>query len=278
MARSRRPRAAMPLLTAAILLLAGCQGEDKQGGSEAPARTEGPSCAQVFSAQGKEAIKRMVDIPASSSTTFLGHPQEAAERLVAQYDAGTPDKSSAVDFCDVHKEAAGLDSAQVNFSLTQDVPERGKSASVFKEYRMAKAALVGTKVGVLYFECTSKQWAAERAPPHWSVGKSAVGTRRPHRTRRHGRMPFASFTSRVFPSPSYWAASRTPACPRPSPCHRSWRSKGSSACAPPVRVSSFPSGTSPPLGGSSCGPLPSSCRRSGTARRSRGPRRRRSGC
>jgi hypothetical protein len=150
----------MPLLTATILLLAGCQGEDKQGGNEAPARTEGPSCAQVFSAQGKEAIKRMADIPASSSTTFLGHPQEAAERLVAQYDAGTPDKSSAVDFCDVHKEAAGLDSAQVSFSLAQDVPERGKSASVFKEYRMAKAALVGTKVGVLYFECTSKRWAA----------------------------------------------------------------------------------------------------------------------
>ncbi|MGW3017695.1 hypothetical protein [Streptomyces longwoodensis] len=150
----------MPLLTAAILLVAGCQGEDKQSGSQAPARTEGPSCAHVFSTQGKEAVKRMADIPASSSATFLGRPQEAAERLVAQYDAGTPDKSRAVDFCDVHKEAAGLDSAQVSFSLAEDVPERGRSASIFKEYRMAKAALVGTKVGVLYFACASKQLAA----------------------------------------------------------------------------------------------------------------------
>ncbi|MFG2128257.1 hypothetical protein ACGFNV_10695 [Streptomyces sp. NPDC048751] len=105
-------------------------------------------------------MKRIADIPASVETTYLGDPQRAADGLVAQYDAGTASEWAEEGFCAAHEGSAGLDSARVTFSLAQEVPEEGKVASIFKEYRMAKAALAGIKVGVLYFECSSGNFAS----------------------------------------------------------------------------------------------------------------------
>ncbi|MDQ0832829.1 hypothetical protein QF032_004673 [Streptomyces achromogenes] len=65
-----------------------------------------------------------------------------------------------MDFCGAYKGSSGLDSVRIRFSLAEDPPGKGKAASIFKEYRMGKAALAGVKVGVLYFECTSDKFSA----------------------------------------------------------------------------------------------------------------------
>jgi hypothetical protein len=105
-------------------------------------------------------MKRISDIPASTKATILGDPQRAADGLVAQHDTGTVSEWDDEYFCSAHRGSAGLDSARVEFSLAEEPPEAGQVASIFKEYRMAKSALAGIKVGVLYFECSSKKFSS----------------------------------------------------------------------------------------------------------------------
>ncbi|MGI5194462.1 hypothetical protein ACQEVY_12640 [Streptomyces sp. CA-288835] len=145
---------------AAVLATTGCQSEEsKSEGGASPSSTE-VTCDKILGAQAKAAMKRIADIPESVKVTFLGDPQGAADGLVAQYDAGTASEWDDEDFCGAHKGSAGLDSVQVRFALAQEIPKKGEAASIFKEYRMAKAALAGVKVGVLYFECSSEKFAS----------------------------------------------------------------------------------------------------------------------
>lgn len=145
---------------AAVLMTSGCQdGKPKSEGAASPSSAE-MTCAKLLSAQTKAAMKRISDIPESVKTTFLGDPQGAADGLVAKYDSGTASEWDYENFCGAHKGSAGLESVKVRFSLAQELPEKGEVASIFKEYRMGKAALAGIKVGVLYFECSSEKFAS----------------------------------------------------------------------------------------------------------------------
>ncbi|KOU55240.1 hypothetical protein ADK57_45150 [Streptomyces sp. MMG1533] len=47
---------------------------------------------------------------------------------------------------------------QVEFSLVQEVSERAEG-TIGKDYRMGKLARASTKLGVLYFECSSKRFS-----------------------------------------------------------------------------------------------------------------------
>lgn len=144
---------------AVVLLTAGCQGGKSKSGSAASPSSAEVTCDKVLSTQAKEAMRRVADIPESAKTSFLGDPQGAAGGLVAKYDAGAAKERDYEYFCGVHEGSAGLASAQVRFSLVQEFPKKGEAASIFKEYRMAKVALAGVKVGVLYFECSSKKFS-----------------------------------------------------------------------------------------------------------------------
>ncbi|MEV6178663.1 hypothetical protein [Streptomyces sp. NPDC052015] len=142
------------------LMVAGCQGEDSKSDDTATPSAAEVTCGEILSAQAKAAMKRIANIPASVSTSYLGDPQGAVDGLVAQYDAGTASEWNDEDFCGAYKGSAGLDSVRVRFSLAEEPPEKGNVASPFKEYRMAKAAIAGVKVGVLYFECFSDKFSS----------------------------------------------------------------------------------------------------------------------
>ncbi|WP_225840072.1 hypothetical protein [Streptomyces sp. NK08204] len=58
-------------------------------------------------------------------------------------------------FCGAYEGLSGLDSVGVDFSLAQELPEKGEAASIFTKYIMGKTALASTKVAVLYFNCSS---------------------------------------------------------------------------------------------------------------------------
>ncbi len=155
-----RLRAVALVSIAAVLAMAGCQsGESKSGPSASPSSAE-VTCERVLNAEAKAAIKRIADIPRSVKVTYIGSPQRTADHLVALHDAGNVSEWDEANFCGAHKGSAGLESVQVKFSLAEESPKTGHAASIFKEYRMAKAALAGIKVGVLYFECSSKKFAA----------------------------------------------------------------------------------------------------------------------
>ncbi|WP_159053166.1 hypothetical protein [Streptomyces regalis] len=154
------PRAIAAVSIAAIFLTVGCQGgESNDGRSVKPSAAE-VTCDKIMSAQAKAAMKRIADIPDSAKVAYLGNPQGAADDLVALYDTGTASEWDEVDFCGAHKGSEGLGSVQVRFALADKLPEEGNVASIFKKYSMAKAALAGVKVGVLYFECSSKNFAS----------------------------------------------------------------------------------------------------------------------
>jgi hypothetical protein len=142
-----------PLLLAVALVATGCQDEGTKAQHAAKA-----SCDKLLSTRAKAAMLRVAGIPASAETEFLGDPQRTVDQLAEQYLKGKAD-SQDFTLCGAYKRSSGLDSVRVQFSLAHELPEKGKSASFFKEYRMGKAALAGTKVAVLYFECTSAQFS-----------------------------------------------------------------------------------------------------------------------
>ncbi|MFI5677774.1 hypothetical protein [Streptomyces cellulosae] len=146
-------------LLAAAFAMVSCQAEvPKSGSAASPSSAEG-TCEGILDAQVKAAMKRIADIPQSVKVTYLGNPQRTADHLVAQHDVGSASEWDDTNFCGVHTGSTGLESVRVSFSLPEEPHETGHAASIFKEYKMAKAALAGVKVGVLYFECSSKKFA-----------------------------------------------------------------------------------------------------------------------
>jgi hypothetical protein len=128
----------------------------------------------VLSTQGKQAVRRVADIPASQSISFYGDPQDAADKLVAQYAAGAAGDFDEVSFCRIHQgSAVVIPEVEVKFSLTQKLPESSKQ-SILDDYRMGKSASAGAKVGLLYFECSSKRFALGAGATVLVMGASRV--------------------------------------------------------------------------------------------------------
>jgi hypothetical protein len=137
----------------ALLALTGCQSEEPKDNGSASQSSAKDSCSKSLSTQGEQAVRRVSD--ASQKLTFYGDPQDAAGQLVAQYDSGVRDKE--VSFCRIHQGSSVVTpEVEVRFSLVQEVPEPSKD-SIVTEYRMGESASAGVKVGILYFECTSKK-------------------------------------------------------------------------------------------------------------------------
>lgn len=154
-----RLRVTAPLLIAAALVVTACQGGESKGENSASQSSAKKSCENALSAQGKQAVRRVSGIPASREISFYGAPQETADELAAQHDSGTADVFDEIPFCRIHEgSSVVIPEVEVEFSLAQDIPEPSKD-TIVKEYRMGKSASAGAKVGILYFECSSKKFS-----------------------------------------------------------------------------------------------------------------------
>ncbi|MEU9571760.1 hypothetical protein AB0D62_18080 [Streptomyces massasporeus] len=146
------------MATGLILAVTGCHGgESNDGNSASPTSGKG-FCENVLSAQGEEAVRRVAGIPNSVEMRFSGHSKDSADELVSNYDSGAPGKAKNLDFCRVYRESSEvMPSIQVEFSLVQEVEQREES-TIGKDYRMGVLARASGKLGVLYFECSSKRF------------------------------------------------------------------------------------------------------------------------
>ncbi|MFE0449817.1 hypothetical protein ACFW2D_00715 [Streptomyces sp. NPDC058914] len=90
--------------------------------------------------------------------SYYGDPEDTADELIANFDAGTPEEATRLDFCSFYKgNEVVTPSVRVRFSLEQEVEALGEN-SIVDEYRMGKSARAGDKLGILYFECTSDRF------------------------------------------------------------------------------------------------------------------------
>ncbi|MFF2212842.1 hypothetical protein [Streptomyces antibioticus] len=107
----------------------------------------------------ESAVRRVAGVPDSVKIRRYGHPEDSADELIANVDAGTPDEAKRLDFCRFYRESVEvIPSVEVRFSVVREVPASSSGADALgKSYRMAKGAVATTKLGVLYFECFSKK-------------------------------------------------------------------------------------------------------------------------
>ncbi|MGW1322067.1 hypothetical protein ACWD64_06045 [Streptomyces antibioticus] len=140
------------VLLAAFLLVTACQGDK---GSAAP---EKGACDTVLGEDVESAVRRVAGVPDSVEITRYGHPEDSADELIANVDAGTPDEAKRLDFCRFYRESVeAVPSVEVSFSVVREVPASRGADALGKRYRMAKGAVAATRLGVLYFECFSKE-------------------------------------------------------------------------------------------------------------------------
>ncbi|MFE8011437.1 hypothetical protein ACFU3O_01695 [Streptomyces antibioticus] len=144
------------MLVAAFLLVTGCQGDKGSAGEGA---AEKGICYTALGKDVESAVRRVAGIPDSVRITRYGHPQDSADELIANIDAGTPDEAKRLDFCRFYRESVEVTpSVEVSFWVVPEVPASSSGADALgKSYRMAKGAVATTKLGVLYFECFSKK-------------------------------------------------------------------------------------------------------------------------
>jgi hypothetical protein len=148
----------VPLMMAVALVATGCQGEGSNDGASASPSSEKRSCDKILGAQAEEAARRVAGIPDSVKINHYGDPKDAADELIANYDAGTPDKVDRLDFCSFYRESDEvIPVVRVRFSLEQEIEELTKD-SIVEEYRMGKSARTNDRLGILYFECTSDRF------------------------------------------------------------------------------------------------------------------------
>ncbi|MEU0111574.1 hypothetical protein ABZ313_40385 [Streptomyces sp. NPDC006251] len=148
----------MSMATGLILAVAACHGGESNDGNSASTTSDKGLCENVLSAQGEEAVRRVAGIPDSVKMRFSGHAKDSADELVSHYDSGAPGEAHNLDFCRVYRGSSEvMPSVQVEFSLVQEVEKREESA-IGKDYRMGVLARASTKLGVLYFECSSKRF------------------------------------------------------------------------------------------------------------------------
>ncbi|MFJ4280731.1 hypothetical protein [Streptomyces massasporeus] len=147
----------VPMVTGLILAVAGChRGESKDENSADPTSGEG-SCEKALSIQGEEAVRRVAGVPDSVKMRFSGHSKDSADELVSNYDSGAPGEANNLDFCRAYRDSSEvMPSIQIEFSLVQEVEKR-EETTIGQDYRMGVLARASTKLGVLYFECSSKR-------------------------------------------------------------------------------------------------------------------------
>ncbi|MET9056708.1 hypothetical protein ABZX99_02660 [Streptomyces antibioticus] len=143
------------MLVVAFLLVTGCQGDKGSAGEGA---AEKGICYTALGKDVESAVRRVAGIPNSVKITRYGHPQDSADELIANVDAGTPDEAKRLDFCRFYRESVvAVPPVEVSFSVVREVPASRGADALGKSYRMAKGAVATTKLGVLYFECFSKK-------------------------------------------------------------------------------------------------------------------------
>ncbi|MFE9626876.1 hypothetical protein [Streptomyces sp. NPDC006527] len=147
-----------PVLTAAFLAISACQAGG-EGGEASPIPSPGEwSCDKILGVQAEQAVRRVSGIPDSIKISRSGDPKDAADELVANYDAGTPDSADRLDFCRFYRGSeVVIPAVEVRFSLTRKVEALSKN-SIVDEYRMGRSARANDRLGILYFECTSDRF------------------------------------------------------------------------------------------------------------------------
>ncbi|NUV65040.1 hypothetical protein [Streptomyces sp. CAI-85] len=144
------------MLVAAFLLVTGCQGDKGSAGEGA---AEKGICYTALGKDVESAVRRVAGIPDSVKITRYGNPEDSVDKLITMVAMGTPEKATRLEFCRFYRETVvSSPPVEVTFWGVREVPKRGADA-LGKSYRMAKGAAATSKLGVLYFECSSEEFS-----------------------------------------------------------------------------------------------------------------------
>lgn len=147
----------------AALTVSSCQTQEDTEKDETEESSQ--SCKGILTSTAQSAAKKLIDSDSLRTYAPEGGPSEIAKAIIADNTSSGKQTDRDHDLCLIYKGESDLSSAEITFSLADEVPAKGHAASTFTEYKLGSLALAGTRSASLYLACSSSKFSDEGEKP-----------------------------------------------------------------------------------------------------------------